>query len=246
MNEVLLRQISCTEFLESRVIWMHLRWRKLSIAAIIEWLFVFFWLGVFRRVAARADASRPSPEEVLHFLLACALPLTLSRLILVCAQMRSHVLEWNHYRASLDSALDRSFPAIEVLMPVHLLGVLLFAASVWASNAIHGELVGHVDVSELNVLEISEGVATHWASKHGSNACAFHDLRAAVPAQQVCAGDLDWVTWEGQAHCTIEVILGMWNLIVWWSCDEGLIETFIQACVRRWHSRLPLECHFYF
>ncbi len=191
---------------------MNFRRRKCANTAIIERpVMRFSGLILFIRV----DASRSSAEEVLYFLLARAISLTLSRLILVCAEMCTHVLEGNDRRASLHSAFDWTFAALSALMNIHHLRILLCATVVRASNTVHVVLQAHRQVCELDVFEICEGIATHWAEMHMSIVCGLHDLRAAVPAQQVCAVDLHRLTWKRIADWTREVVLGMLDLIVW-------------------------------
>jgi len=100
-------------------------------------------------------------------------------------------------------------------MHIHHLRIRLCTTVVRASNTVHVVLHAHVDVCELDVIEICEGFAAHWAQMCMSIVCGLHDLRAAVPAQQVCAVDLHWLTWERIADWTREVVLRMLDLIVW-------------------------------
>ena len=191
---------------------MNLRRRKCAITAIIERLLVLFsGLILFIRV----DASRRCAEEVLYFPLARAISLTLSRMNLICAEMCTHLLEGNDCRASLHSAFDRTFAALSALMHIHHLRIRLCTTVVRASNTVHVVLDAHLDVCELDVIEICEWIATHWALMRMSIVCGLPDLRAAVPAEQVCSVDLNWMTWERIADWTREVVLGMLDLIVW-------------------------------
>ena len=80
-------------------------------------------------------------------------------------------------------------------------------------------LDAHGVLGELNVVEICEGLSTHWTSVHMSIARCLHDVLAAVQAQQVCAVDFHWVTFEVHAHWAIEVIHGSLDLIAWWRRD---------------------------